>query len=59
MGSSGGSGVGLGLPLAKSIIEKHGGVLSAANNPEGGAVFYLTLPLQPLLASDPASLTKL
>lgn len=52
--SSGGSGVGLGLPLAKSIVEKHGGVLSAGNNPEGGAVFYLTLPLQPLPANDTA-----
>ncbi len=57
--STGGSGVGLGLPLAKSIVEKHGGVLSAGNSPEGGAVFYLTLPLQPWLTSDPANLTKL
>lgn len=57
--SSGGSGVGLGLPLAKSIVEKHGGVLSAGNHPEGGAVFYMTLPLQPLPANDPANLTKL
>lgn len=58
--SSGGSGVGLGLPLAKSIVEKHGGVLSAANSPEGGAVFLLTLPLQPLpLGADPSYLTNL
>ncbi|MFD0672622.1 sensor histidine kinase [Cohnella sp. GCM10027633] len=59
--TSGGSGVGLGLPLAKSIVEKHGGVLSAGNDPDGGAVFFLTIPLQPLpLAStEPASLTTL
>ncbi|WP_027086629.1 sensor histidine kinase [Cohnella panacarvi] len=57
--SSGGSGVGLGLPLAKSIVEKHGGVLSAGNSPGGGAVFYLTLPLQPWLTNDPTNLTKL
>ncbi|MFC5529941.1 sensor histidine kinase [Cohnella yongneupensis] len=57
--SSGGSGVGLGLPLAKSIVEKHGGVLSAANGPDGGAVFFLTLPLQPLPAADSAILTTL
>lgn len=53
---SGGSGVGLGLPLAKSIVEKHGGILSAGNDPAGGAVFFLTLPIQPLPS---ASLTTL
>ena len=46
--SSGGSGVGLGLPLAKSIVERHGGMLTAASRPEGGARFILTLPRHPL-----------
>lgn len=46
--SGGGSGVGLGLPLAKSIVERHGGVLSANSRPEGGARFSLTLPVHPL-----------
>lgn len=49
--SSGGSGVGLGLPLAKSIVERHGGMLTAASRPEGGARFVLTLPRHPLADS--------
>ncbi|BBI30782.1 sensor histidine kinase [Cohnella abietis] len=45
--STEGSGVGLGLPLAKSIIEKHGGILSVSANPLGGTIFNLTLPHHP------------
>ncbi|WP_123042742.1 sensor histidine kinase [Cohnella candidum] len=51
-GSSGGSGVGLGLPLAKTIAERHGGMLSAASRSEGGSRFVLTLPLHPLPAPE-------
>lgn len=46
--SSTGSGAGLGLSLAKSIAERHGGMLSAASRTESGARFVLTLPLYPL-----------
>jgi two-component system OmpR family sensor kinase/two-component system sensor histidine kinase BaeS len=41
--SEGGSG--LGLAIARQLAEAHGGSLSAANAPEGGAVFTLKLPI--------------
>jgi two-component system sensor histidine kinase BaeS len=36
-------GSGLGLAIARQLAEAHGGTLTAANHPEGGAVFTLTL----------------
>lgn len=38
------SGHGVGLPLAHRIITQHGGSLTAANTPEGGAIFTIRLP---------------
>jgi len=38
------SGHGVGLPLAHRIITEHGGTLTAANSPEGGAQFTIRLP---------------
>jgi signal transduction histidine kinase len=40
--SEGGSG--LGLAIALHLAEAHGGTLLAANHPQGGAVFTLSLP---------------
>jgi len=39
------NGIGLGLPISRSILETHGGSIRAENDPNGGATFYLTLPL--------------
>ncbi len=39
-----GQGAGLGLSLAYGIVQEHGGRISAANHPEGGAVFTVELP---------------
>ena len=36
---------GLGLSIARQIANAHGGSLTAANRPDGGAVFTLRLPL--------------
>jgi len=37
-------GTGLGLAVARRLIELHGGTIAAANAPGGGAVFTITLP---------------
>ncbi len=41
-----GKGTGLGLSLVYSIIDDHGGVISADNRPGEGAVFVIELPVE-------------
>jgi PAS domain S-box-containing protein len=40
-----GRGTGLGLSICKSVLKEHNGTVEAANAPDGGAVFTVTLPM--------------
>jgi signal transduction histidine kinase len=45
-------GLGIGLTIARTIIDAHGGIIEARNNPEGGATFLITLHAAKLAAPD-------
>lgn len=47
------NGMGLGLSISRRMIEAYEGTLSAANAPEGGAVFRIVLPLAPSTDAAP------
>jgi two-component system NtrC family sensor kinase len=42
-----GRGTGLGLSICKAVMKEHAGNIEAASAPGGGAVFTVSLPLQP------------
>ena len=39
------NGEGVGLDRVKDIIEAHGGTITVEDNPGGGAIFVITLPM--------------
>ncbi len=45
--SRGRQGSGLGLAIVRQVAEQHGGSATAANAPDGGAIFTLHLPVYP------------
>jgi len=45
--SRGQQGSGLGLAIVRQVAEQHGGSISVANAPDGGAVFTMLLPALP------------
>ena len=47
-------GLGIGLTIARTIIDAHGGTIEARNNPDGGATFIVTLHAAQSAASDDA-----
>ncbi len=38
-------GMGIGLSIARTIVQAHRGKIWAENQPEGGAIFRLSMPL--------------
>ena len=39
------NGLGMGLAVSQTIVEAHGGHIWAENNPDGGATFFIELPV--------------
>jgi two-component system sensor kinase FixL len=51
-------GLGMGLPISRSIVEAHGGQLWAESNGDRGATFYFTVPATDCEASIVSSVNS-
>jgi signal transduction histidine kinase len=49
------NGTGLGLAICRRIIEGHGGQLTASSDGGNGALFQITLPVEPSISAPAAS----
>ncbi len=49
------SGSGLGLSIVQAVVERHGGIVTATNAQEGGAIFEITIPGVSTPETDPQS----
>ena len=47
-------GTGVGLSLCKSLVEKHQGRIHFEDNPQGGTIFVVELPIDTVRASVPS-----
>ena len=53
--SDGSGGLGLGLAVARGLVEAHGGHITAQRRSGGGTTFRFTLPIESAIARVPAS----
>jgi two-component system, OmpR family, sensor histidine kinase KdpD len=49
-------GLGLGLSIARQLVEAHGGKISARNREDGGAEFSIRLPIGEAMRLPPEAL---
>jgi two-component system NtrC family sensor kinase len=52
--TKGNRGTGLGLAVAKKIVEEHDGTITAKSNPEEGTVFTIRIPVYAAALADPS-----